>query len=156
MNEISSWLTGVYLVGGGRLLWSSLTVLLSDALSDGRGFNCLCDLRLLYLCVPDFKHQLQKILFVEKNDWLKNRPSFITENFLKILKRQCMAPTRRSHDFLSLILAIVGSTSRSCYFLLQCRCLSVCVLCVLVVRCVKRFHIFCYNNPKIFIIKGRF
>ena len=112
-------------------------MLSSDALSDGRGFNCLCDLCLLYLCVPNFKHWLQKILFVKKNDWLKNRPSFITKNFLWILNRLCMEPMRRSHDFLSLTLAVVGSISGSCYFLLQCRCLSVCVLCVLVVRCVK-------------------
>ena len=70
-------------------------------------------------------------------DWLKNRPSFITENFLGILNRLCTEPTHRSNDFLSLTLAVVGSTSGSCYFLLQCRCLSVCVLRVLVVRCVK-------------------
>ena len=34
-------------------------------------------------------------------------------------------------------LAVVGSTSGGCYFPLQCRCLWVCVLCVLVVRGVK-------------------
>ena len=73
----------------------------------------------------------------KKNDWLKNWPFFIIENFLGILKRLCAEPMRRNHDFLSLTLAIVGSTSGSCYFLLQCRCLSVCVLCVLVLRCVK-------------------
>ena len=43
----------------------------------------------------------------------------------------------RSHDFLSLTLAVVGSTSGSCYFLLQCQCLWVFVLGGLVVRCVK-------------------
>ena len=42
---------------------------------------------------------------------------------------------RRSYSFLSLTQAVVGSTSGSCYF--QCRCLWVCVLCVLQVRCVK-------------------
>ena len=66
-----SRLTGGYLVGGKRLLWSGLTVLSGDALSDVCGFNCLCDLRLPWLYIPDFKHQLQKTLFVEKNDWLK-------------------------------------------------------------------------------------
>ena len=66
----------------------------------------------------------------KKNDWLKNRQLFfITENFLGILNRLCAEPIRRSHDFLILTLAIVGSTSGSCYFLLQCRCLWVCVLC---------------------------
>ena len=54
---------------------------------------------------------------------------FITENFLGILNRLCTEPMRRNHDFLSLTLAVVGSTSSSCYFL-QCWCLSVCVLCV--------------------------
>ena len=48
-----------------------------------------------------------------------------------------MEPMCRSHDFLSLTLLVVGSTSGSCYILLQCQCLWVCVLCVLVVRCVK-------------------
>ena len=54
---------------------------------------------------------------------------FITENFLGILDRLCAEPMCRSHDFLSLTLAVVGPTSGSCYFLLQCRCLWVCVLC---------------------------
>ena len=62
---------------------------------------------------------------------------FITENFLGILDRLCAEPMCRSHDFLSLTLAVVRSTSGSCYFLLQYPCLWVCVLCVLVVRCVK-------------------
>ena len=62
---------------------------------------------------------------------------FITENFLGILDRLWAEPMRRSHAFLSLTLAVVGSTSGSCYFLLQCRCLSVSVLCVLVVSCMK-------------------
>ena len=58
----------------------------------------------------------------------------ITENFLGILGRLCAEPMRRSHGFLSLTLTVVGSTSGSCYFLLQRRCLWVCVL---VVKCVK-------------------
>ena len=61
----------------------------------------------------------------------------ITESFLWILDRLCAEPMRRSHDFLSLTLAVVGLTFDSSYFLLQSRCLSVCVLCVLVVWCVK-------------------
>ena len=48
-----------------------------------------------------------------------------------------MERMRRSHDFLSLTLTVVGSTSGSCYFLQQCRCLRVRVLCVPAVRCVK-------------------
>ena len=124
-------------VGGEWLLWSDLTVLSGDALSDGWRFHCPCDLRLPYLCVPNFNHQLQKILFVEKNDWLKNSPFFYNWEFSGILNRLCVEPMRRSHDFLNLTLAIVGSTSGSCYFLLQCWCQSVCVLCVLVVRCMK-------------------
>ena len=57
---------------------------------------------------------------------------FLTENFMVILDRLCAEPMRRSHDFLSLTLTVVGSTSGSCYFLLQYRCRWVCVLCVLV------------------------
>ena len=93
-----------------------------------------CDFCLAYLYFPtsNRKYNLWK-----KNDWLKNKPFFIRENFLGILDRLCTEPMRRSHDFFSLTLAIVGSTSGCCHFLLQCRCLWVCVLCVLVVRCVK-------------------
>ena len=84
-----------------------------------------CGFCLAYLYVPNFKHRLQKILLVEKNDWLKNRPFFITENFQGILDRLCTEPMRRIHDFLSLTQAVVGSTSGSCYFLIQCRCMWV-------------------------------
>ena len=135
MNGISSRLKGGYLVGGKRLLWSGLTVLSGDTLNDSWEFNSSCDLRLPYLHIPNFKHR--ETLFVKKNDWLKNRPFFITENFLGILNRVCTEHMRRSHDFLSWTLAIVGSTSGRCYFLWQCQCLLVCVLCVWVVRCVK-------------------
>ena len=79
----------------------------------------------------------RKCYLWKKYDWLKNRLFFITENFMGILDRQCMEPMHRSHDFLTLTLTIVGSTSGSCYFLLQCQCLWVCVLFVLVVRCMK-------------------
>ena len=97
-----------------------------------------CNLCLAYLYLPNFKHRLQKILLVEKKmiGWKINL-FFITENFLGILDRLCAEPMCRSHHFLSLTLAVDGSTSGSCYFLLQCRYLWVCVLCVLVVRCVK-------------------
>ena len=126
-----------YLAGGKRLLWSGQTVLSGDTLSDGRQFNCSCDFHLPYLYIPDIKHRLQKTLFVGKNDWLKNRLFFITENIMGILNRLYAELMHRSHDFLSWTLAIVGATSSRCYFLRQCQCLLVCVLCVLVVRCVK-------------------
>ena len=107
----------------------------------------------------------QKILLVEKkkNDWLKNRPFFITENFLGILDRLCAEPMRRSRDFFRLTLAVVGSTSGSCYFLLPCQCRSVYVLCVLVVRSVKvkrmnqkRFDVFYYNRGSIYLRSRKF
>ena len=96
-----------------------------------------CDLCLAYLCVSDFKHQLQKILLVEKIWLVEKWTFFITENFLGISDILCLEAIHKSYDFLSLTLAVVGSTSGSCYFLQQCQCLRVCVLCVLVVRCVK-------------------
>ena len=135
---------GGYLVDGKQLVWS--------------GWRC-CWVTLsatvaiqipvwpplaLFIC-SRLQTPAPEILFVEKNDWLKNRSIFITENFLGILNRLCAEPMRRSHDFLSLTLAIIRSTSDRCYFLQQCRCLSVCVLCVLVVWCVKRFNVFYYN-----------
>ena len=138
-NEIPGRLTSGYLVGSKQLLWSGLTVLSGDVLSDGRRFNCPCDLRLPYLYLPDLKHRLQKIQFVKKKKMIgwKIDLFFITGNFLGILNRLCAEPMRRSHDFLSLTRPVVGSTSGRCYFLQQYRCLLVCVLCVLVVRCVK-------------------
>ena len=77
----------------------------------------------------------ENTIWGKKNYWLKNWPFFIIENFLGILNRLCTEPMRRSNDFLTM--NVVGSTSGSCYFLPRCRCLSVCVLCVLVVMCVK-------------------
>ena len=111
-----------------------------------------CDLCLAYLYLPNFKHQLQKILLEEKNDWMKNKPFFITENFLGILDSLCVERIRRYHDFLCLTLTVVGSTSGSCYFLLQCRFMWFCVLGVLVRRVKwvnqKRFDVFYYNRYK--------
>ena len=82
----------------------------------------------------------RKYYLWKKNNWLKNRPFFITENFQGIMHRLCADPMRRSYDYLSLTLAVVGSTSGSCYFLLvkvnqikklsfmnMCVCLCVCV-----------------------------
>ena len=136
MKYLAGWWGIVYLVTSGcfdlvgRCCWVTL--------SGWRAIQLVCDLCLAYSYPPNFKHRLQKILLVEKNDWLKNRRFFfITENFQGILDRLCVETIHRSHDFLSLTLAVVGSTSGSCYFLLQFRCLWVCVLCVLVVRCVK-------------------
>ena len=136
MKYLASWWWWQCLFSNKRLLWSGRTVLLGDALWTA-AIQLVCDLCLAYLYLPNFKHRLQKIILVEKHDWLKNKPFFITENFLGILDRLCTEPMRRSHDYLSLTLAVVGSTSGSCYFLLQCQCLWVCVLCILVVRCVK-------------------
>ena len=56
--EYLSRLTGGYLVASRQLIWSGLTVLSGDALSDGWGFNCSCDLRLPYSYISDFKHRL--------------------------------------------------------------------------------------------------
>ena len=104
---------------------------------NSRGFNwCVTSVWPIYMFLISNTGS-RKYYSWKKYDWLKNRPFFITENFLGILDRLCAEPMCRSHDFLSLTLAVVGSTSSSCYFLLQCRCLWFCVLCVLVVRCVK-------------------
>ena len=137
MEYLASWRAVIWSGANScfDLVWQCCQVALSAMAG---GFNCPCDFHLPYLYIPDFKHQLQKTLFVgKKNDWLKNRPFFITENFLGILNWVCTEPMRRSHDFLNLTWAIVRSTSGKCYFLLQYQCLSVSVLCVLVVRCVK-------------------
>ena len=110
------WVTLLPWPGIQRPVWPLLALLICSLLQTPAPENTICG---------------------KKNDWLKNRPFFITENFLGILDRLCAEPMSRSHDFLSLTLAVVGSTCSCCYFLLQCRCLSVCVLCILVVRCVK-------------------
>ena len=68
----------------------------------------------------------RKYYLWKKNDWLKNRPFFITENFLRILDRLCMEPMCRSYDFLCLLLAFGGSTSDRCYFLLVLMSVGLC------------------------------
>ena len=136
MDRISSWLMG-FIYCDKRLLWSGWTVLSGDALrtvGDSTGMWPLLGLFIssqLQTPAPENTTCGKKMI-----GW-KIDLFFITENFLGILDRLCMEPMCRSHDFLSLTLAVFGSTSGSCYFLLQCRCLWVCVLCVLAVRCVK-------------------
>ena len=135
MDEISGRLVGVvYLAMSGCLIWSDSVIRWRSR--DSRRFKgCVTSVCHIYV-FPISNTGSRKYYLWKEYDWLKNRLFFITENFLGILDRLCMQPMRRSHDFLSLTLTVVGSTSGSCYFL-QCRCLWVCVLCVLVVRCVK-------------------
>ena len=136
MKYLSGWRWG-YLFGDKWLLWYGRAVLSGDALStDGDSAACLTSAWPIYMFQTSNTGSRKYYLWKE-NDWLKNRPFFINENFQGILEILCAEPMRRNHDFLSLTRAVVGSTSSSCYFLLQCRCLSVCVLCVLVVRCVE-------------------
>ena len=137
-TEYLSRLMGGYLVGDKQLLWSGLTVLSGDALSDSRRFDCSCDLRLPYPYIPDFKHRLQKTLFVGKIiGWKIDLFILLLRIFwgfwIEYVRSLCAGAMILS----VLTLAIVGSTSGRCYFLQQCRCLSVCVLCALVVRCMK-------------------
>ena len=126
--EYLNQLKGCYLVSSKWLLWSGPAAVDSIA--------CVTSTCPIYIFLTSNtcprKHYLWK-----KNDWLKNRPFFITENFLGILNRIYTEPMHRSHDFLSLTLAVFGSISSRCYFIQQCQCLSVCVLYVLVVRLVK-------------------
>ena len=65
MKYLASWQAFIWSAASGcfDLVWRCCRV---KALSHGWRFNCPCDLPLPYLCVSDFKHWLQKILFVEK------------------------------------------------------------------------------------------
>ena len=136
MDEISGWLMG------GSIRWQVIALIWSDGVvgwcsEDGWRFNWHVTSAWPIYIFPTSNTVSRKYYLWKKNDWLKNKPFLITENFLGILDRLCVEPMHRSHDYLSLTQAVVGSTSSSFYFLLQCRCLWVCVLCVLVVRCVK-------------------
>ena len=122
-RQLSGWWQAV------AFIWLS-----DEALRDSCGFNSHVTSACLIYIFPTLNTGSRNYSLWKKNDWLKNRPFFITENFLGILNRVCVEPMCWSHDFLSLTLAVVESTSVRCYFLHQCRCLSVCVL---VVRCVK-------------------
>ena len=136
MKYLAGWWGVVYSATSGcfnLVGWCYRVTLLWGA-GDSTG---VCPLFGLSMC-SRFQTPALKIATREKNmiGW-KIDFFFITENFLVILDRLCSEPMHRSHDFLSLTLTVVGSTSGDCYFLLQCRCLWVCVLYVLVVRCVK-------------------
>ena len=136
-DKISGQLPGGCLFGDKRLLWSGRLVLSSDAHGMASDLTGRWPLFGLFMC-SWFQTPAPENATCGKNmiGW-KIDCFFIIENFLGILDRLCAEPICRSHDFLCLTLTVVGSTSGSCYFLLQCWCLWVCVLCVLVVRCVK-------------------
>ena len=137
MKYLAGWLTGGCLFGDKRLLWSSRTVLSGDAFRTADDSTGVWPLLGLFICSQFQTSAPENTTRGKKMIGWKIDLFFITENFLGILDRLCAEPMHRSRDFLSLTLAVVGSTSGSCYFLLQCRCLWICVLCVLVVRCVK-------------------
>ena len=124
MKYLAGWREGC-LFGDEQLLWSGWTVLSGDALGTAANSTGVWPLFGLFMC-SRFQTPAPKNATCGKNDWLKNILFFITENFLGISDRiMC-----RTHDFLSLTLTIVGSTSSSCYFLLHCRCLwVVCFVC---------------------------
>ena len=128
---------------GGLSIWWQVVALiwLDDVVGwhslDSRRFNWRVTSAWSIYIFPTSNTGFRKYYLWKKMIGWKINLFFITENFLGILDRQCVEPMCRSHDFLSLTLAVVGSTSGSCYFLIQCWCLWVCVLCVLVVRCVK-------------------
>ena len=79
INKINKWMK--YLAGWGGCLFSNKWLLWSGWTVGWPAIQLLCDLGLAYLCVPDFKHRLHKILLVEKNDWLKNKPFFYNWEF---------------------------------------------------------------------------
>ena len=64
MKYLAGWRAVIWSVASGcfDLVWRCYRVTLSETAE----FHCPCDLRLPFLYVPDFKHRLQKILFVEK------------------------------------------------------------------------------------------
>ena len=136
MEYLAAWQADIWSTASGcfDLVWQCCQVTLSATTDDSTApVTSDCPIYLF----PTSNTGSKKHYLWEKNDWLKNRRFFITENFLEILNRVCAEPMCRSHDFLSLTQAIVVLKSGRCYFLQQCQCLSVCVLCVLVVRCVK-------------------
>ena len=138
MKYLASWWWGC-LFSDERLLWSGQTVLLGYVLRTAGDLIGGWPLFGLFMCCR-FQTPTPENATCGKNmiGW-KIDFFFLTENFLGILDRLCVEPMHRSHDFLSLTLTVVWSTSGSCYFLLQCRCRWVCVSFVLVVRCVKGY-----------------
>ena len=135
MKYLAGWRGGC-LFGNKRLLWSGWMVL-GDALRTAGNSTGMWPLLGLFICSWLQTPAPENTTCGKKMIGWKIDLFFITENFLGILDRLCTEPMCRSHEFLSLTLAIVGLTSSSCYLLLQFRCLWVCVLCVLVVRCVN-------------------
>ena len=144
---------GGYLFSNKRLFWSGLTMLLGDTLrTAGDITTCVTSAYPIYMFLTS--NTGSKKYYLWKKKWLIEKLTFFYNwEFSGILNRLCMEPIRRSYDFLSLTLAVVASTSGNCYFLLQCRCQSVYVLCVFVVSVwrvkwvnQKRFDVFYYNK----------
>ena len=129
MDEISGWLTwGVYLATSGcfDLVGRCCRVMLLEWLAIQTG---LWPLLGLFICSQLQTLAPENTTCGKKMIGWKIDLFFKTENFQGFLDRLCVEPMRRSHDFLSLTLGVVGSTFGSFYFLLQCQWLWVCVLC---------------------------
>ena len=135
MKYLAGW-RGRGLFDDERMLWSGRTVLSGDALGAASNSTGVWPLLDLFMC-SRFQTPAPENTTCGKMIGWKISFFYITENFPWILDRLCTEPMHRNHDFLSLTLAVVGSTSGICCFLLQCRCLWVCVLYVSVVWCVK-------------------
>ena len=131
MKYLAGWQGDLF--GDKQLLWSGRTVLSGDALGTANNSTSVWPLFDLFI------YSQRQTPAPENTTCGKNMIGWKIDFFLLlrvfwgILDRLCAEPMRRSHDFLSLKQAVVESTSGSCYFLLQCRCLWVCVLCVVVI-----------------------
>ena len=136
INEINKQMK--YQASDKQLLWSGWTVLSGNSLRTAGDLTaCETSAWPIYMFPTSNTRSRKYYLWKKMIGWKIDQFFFITENFLGILNRLCTELMCRSHDFFSLTPAVIGSTSCSYFFLLQCRCLSVYVLCVLVVRCVK-------------------
>ena len=73
MKYLTGWWEGIYSVTSG--CFDHVGRCCRVTLSGQPVIQLACDLWLAYLCVPDFKHRLQKILLVEKI-WLAKKLTF--------------------------------------------------------------------------------
>ena len=117
-DEISGWLTGVVYSATSScfdLFGRYCRVTLFGQADDS---TVVLPLFGLFICSQLQTPAPENTTSGEKMIGWKINLFFITENFLGILDRICAERMRKSHDFLSLTLAFIGSTSISCYYLL--------------------------------------
>ena len=137
MKYLAGWLTA-----GGSIRWQAVALIWSDGVvgwhySDGQQFNRhVTSAWPIYIC-PTSNRGSRKYYLCQKMIGWKINLFFILRIFWGFWIDYTWSLCAEAMIFSVWYWQLLGQHSVDVIFLLQCRCLLVCVLCVLVVRCVK-------------------